>query len=93
MDRLMRANPPPLVPTIDRAPVNEAPSAILITAISSSAWRYLTVPAFTISERIVDAGVIGYAEKNSNSDAIAPCTRALFPYVRDFFVSETENFT
>ena len=51
------------------APPNEAPSAAPTAAISSSAWKVRT-PKFlwrASSSRIADAGVIGYAPRNSGS--------------------------
>ena len=45
----IKANPPPLDPTMDRAPVYAAPIAMLMTAISFSGWTTVT-PSFSLLE-------------------------------------------
>ena len=61
MVSLFSARPGPLVPVKARWPVNAAPTATPIPAISSSAWKVFT-PKFLWREsscRMSEAGVIG----------------------------------
>ena len=59
---VIRANHHQLVHTILLDHVKEAHKVELTTAISSSACKYFTFHESIISDNIVLAGVIGYAE-------------------------------
>ena len=81
----MRAKPPPLVAVIDRTPAKEAPIAMLMAAISSSACL-TTIPrlwACAASQwRTPEAGVIGYWARNLQPAAAAPRAIAWLPVIR-----------
>ena len=59
--------PGPDVVVTPSAPPKEAPIAALMPAISSSAWNVRTPKALCLDSscRMSDAGVIGYAPRNS----------------------------
>ena len=78
--------PGPDVVVIPSAPPKEAPIAVVIPAISSSAWKVRT-PKFLCLDsscRMSDAGVIGYAPRNTGRPerwpaATMPSARAWLP--------------
>ena len=72
--------PGPDVVVTPSAPPNAAPSAAPMPAISSSAWNVMTSNAFCLDSscRMSDAGVIGYAPRNSGR--FARCAAAIKPY-------------
>ena len=74
------------------APPKDAPSAAPAAAISSSAWNVRTpkLLCFDSSSRIAEAGVIGYAPRNSGSfesfdAASSPHESAMFPVIWRYF--------
>ncbi|MBP2689870.1 MAG: hypothetical protein H6Q83_2057 [Deltaproteobacteria bacterium] len=78
----IRANPPPEVATIDRAPAYEAPIAMFRAAISSSACsntRPSGGPSTESPCRMPLPGVIGYPAANLHPPATAPRASASFP--------------
>ncbi len=85
---LFKATPGPEVVVTPSAPPNDAPSAAVTPAISSSAWKVRTPNAlcFDNSCKMSDAGVIGYDPKNSGRPvafeaAIKPYAKAKFPEI------------
>src|SRR3954467_6791142 len=81
-----RTTPGPAEVVTPSEPPNAAPSAAPAAAISSSAWNVRTPNALCLasSSRIDDAGVIGYAPRNSGSPdsfdaAISPYDSAWLP--------------
>ena len=83
---LLRTTPGPAEVQTPSEPPKLAPSAAPTAAISSSAWKVRT-PKFlwrASSSRIADAGVIGYAPRNSGRPlsfdaAISPYESAVLP--------------
>ena len=66
---LFNATPGPDVVVTPRLPPNDAPSAAVTPAISSSAWKVRTPNAFCFDSscKMSDAGVIGYEPRNSGN--------------------------
>ena len=78
----IRANPPPEVATIARAPAYEAPIAMFRAAISSSACSKTSPsggPSTESPSRMPLPGVIGYPAANLHPPATAPRASASFP--------------
>jgi len=81
-DSPIKSNPPPDVPVIVFAPVNEAPNAMLAAAISFSAWntiRLFSTWFFARACIAFVAGVIGYAIYKSRFEFLAPIATASLP--------------